>query len=55
MPKGSYFLRIDKAVTLDDLDVIAELAAADANITNAEYGEIYSYTLKRAQSWCCVC
>ena len=46
-----YMRLIDRANTLDDLDSIVEAAANNSNISNREYEEIYTRSLRKAQAW----
>ena len=55
MIKTGYLNLIDEAETLDQLDTIVEAAANNFYITNAEYAEVYEYSLKKVRSWSCVC
>lgn len=52
MIKSGYSLLINEAETLDELDLIIETAAGDFDITNSEYADVYSHSLRKAQSWC---
>lgn len=54
MIKSGYLRMIDEAETLNQLDMIVEAAANNFSISNTEYAEIYGYSLKKAQSWCCI-
>ncbi len=47
----TYLERIATADTLDELDAIVEEASNDDNLTNNEYGKIYSAAETKARSW----
>ena len=48
---NEYMNRIQKAVSLDELDSIVEQASFDDNLTNSEYEEIYAAGFSKAQTW----
>lgn len=48
--KEYYKARIDEANSLDELDYIVERASNELE-SNADYSEVYSYALAKAQSW----
>lgn len=45
-----YLEKIKAAQTIDELDAIVESAAFDENLTDAEYCDIYSNALTKAQT-----
>ena len=48
--KEYFKARIDEANSLDELDYIVERACNELE-SNADYSEVYSYAIAKAQSW----